>query len=124
MKSLDAARDAQFTSPFRLTFPATDCTFMIAPLDPTLPATGPEGEKVRITGLQNITSAAMYLAKSKKGIGILISRDKECFQIDWCLIDRPWQFIPELEERLAKGSPFRSVSEKSVAGFLFRNLPK
>ena len=45
MKSLDAARDAQFVTPFRLTFPATDCTFMIALFDPGLPSTGPEGEK-------------------------------------------------------------------------------
>lgn len=123
MKSLDAARDAQFTLPFRLTFPETDCTFMIAPLDPNLPATGPEGEKVRVTGLQNFTGAAMYLAKSAKGVGILISRDGAYFQIDWCLIDMPWQPDPGMEERLSKNTPFRAVSEKSVDGFLFRTPP-
>lgn len=124
MKSLDAARDGQFTLPFRLTFPETDCTFMIAPLDPNLPATGPEGERVRITGLQNFTGAAKYLAKSAKGIGILISRDGEYFQIDWCLIDQPWQPDPEMEARLSKNTPFRPVSEKSVDGFLFRRRPE
>lgn len=124
MKSLDAARDAQFILPFRLTFLETDCTFMIAPLDPSLPATGPAGEEVRVMGLQNFTRAAMYLAKSAKGIGILISRDGEHFQIDWCLICMPWQPDAGMEERLSKNNPFRSVSEKSVDSFLFRTPPR
>lgn len=124
MKSLDAARDGQFTLPFRLTYPETDCTFMIAPLDPNLPATGPEGEKMRVTGLQNFTSAAMYLARSAKGIGILISRDGEYFQIDWCLIDKPWQLDPGLEKRLSENNPFRAVSEKSIDSFLFELPPE
>lgn len=124
MKSLDAVRDEKFTQPFRLTFPETDCTFMIAPLDPDLPAAGPEGEKVRITGLQNFTRAAMYSAKSSKGIGIFISRDGEYFQIDWCLIDMPWQPDPEMEERLSKNDPFRAVSEKSMDSFLFKAPPR
>ena len=123
VKSLDAARDRQFTLPFRLTFPETNCTFMIAPLDPDLPATGPEGERIRLTGLQNFTSAAMYLAESSKGIGILISRDGEYFQIDWCLIDMPWQPVPEMEKRLSENNPFRAVSEKSLDSFLFQLSP-
>ena len=32
MKSLEAVQKEQLTRPFRLSFPATDCTFMIAPL--------------------------------------------------------------------------------------------
>ena len=124
MKSLDVARDGQFILPFRLTYLETNCTFMIAPLDPDLPATGPEGEKVRVTGLQNFTSAAMYLAKSSKGIGIVISRDGEYFQIDWCLIDMPWEPDPEMERRLSENNPFRAVSEKSMDSFLFKLPPE
>lgn len=124
MKSLDAARDGQFTLPFRLTFPQTNCTFMIAPLDPEFPATGPEGEKIRVAGLQNFTSAAMYLAESSRGIGILISRDGEYFQIDWCLIDMPWQHDPEMEKRFSESNPFRAVSEKSLDSFLFQLPPE
>lgn len=73
-----------------------------------------------MTGLQNFTSAAMYLAISSKGIGILISRDSEYFQIDWCLIDMPWQPDPEMEKRLSKNNPFRAVSEKPLDSFLFQ----
>ena len=123
MKSRDAARDAEFTLPFRLTFPETDCTFMIAPLDPSLPITGTEGEKARLTGLKNFTDAAMYLARSTKGVGILISREGEYFYIDWCLIDAPWQSDPAMEARLAKSNPFRPANEKSMNSFLFRLPP-
>ena len=55
MKSLEVVQAKGFTQPFRLTFPATDCTFMIAPLDPEIPATGPDGEMARATGLSNLT---------------------------------------------------------------------
>ena len=53
IKSLEAVQQKKFSQPFRLAFPATDCAFMIAPLDPQIPATGPEGEKLRLTGLEN-----------------------------------------------------------------------
>src|SRR6202020_939232 len=82
MKSLEAVQKKEFIRPFRLAFPATDCAFMIAALDPQIPATGPEGEKVRVTGLKNLTDAAMYDAKVSKGIGIVISKDGDYFQID------------------------------------------
>jgi hypothetical protein len=83
MKSLEAVQKKEFIRPFRLIFPATGCAFMIAPLDPEIPATGPNGEKTRVTGLKNLTYTAMYDAKVSKGVGLLISKDRECVQIDW-----------------------------------------
>jgi hypothetical protein len=112
MKSLEAVGRNEFTRPFRMTFPATDCTFMIAPLDPQIPATGPEGEKTRIMGLENLTYGAMYDAKASKGVGILISRDGEYIQIDWSLLDVPWKPDPEMDAMLAKEQPIpRSEGE-------------
>lgn len=119
MKSLEITREQRFAQPFMLSVPDSDCTFMVAPLDPQLPATGPEGEKVRVTGLTNLTNGAKYLAKTLKGVGILISRDGKCVQIDWCLIENAWQPHPELEEWLSKANPFRNLTGKSVDGFLF-----
>ena len=123
LKSLEAAAGHRWEQPFRLTFPATNCTFMIAPLDPQLPSTGPEGERTRITGLRNLTDAAMYLARTSKGVGILVSRDGEFVQIDWSLVDLPWELHEKMEASLAKSNPFRAVSEKMVDSFLF-NLPQ
>jgi hypothetical protein len=119
VKSLETVQKKEFTRPFRLAFPATGCAFMIAPLDPQLPATGPEGEKVRTTGLQNLTNAAMYDAKVWKGVGILISKDGEYLQIDWCLLDIPWKPDPEMDAMLAESNPFRNATEKQLSSFLF-----
>jgi len=83
MLSLKALQKGEFVRPFRLTFPATDCAFMIAPLAPQIQATGPEGEKARIAGLRNLTDAAMYDGKASKGVGILVSKDAAYIQIDW-----------------------------------------
>lgn len=109
----------KFSRPFRLTFPATDCTFMIAPLDPQITATGPEGEKKRTAGLSNLTYAAMYDAKASKGVGILISKDGEFIQIDWGLLNVPWKLDPEMDSMLAANNPFREAKEKKVDSFLF-----
>lgn len=119
MKSLKITGEKRFEQPFRMSFPESDCTFMIAPLDPQLPSTGPEGQMVRVTGLQNLTSGAKYLAKTSKAVGILISRDGEFVQIDWCMIDDAWRPDAEVEEFLANSNPFRAVTEKFVHGFFF-----
>jgi hypothetical protein len=120
LKSLEVVQEKKFTQPFRLAFPATDCAFMIAPLDPEIPATGPEGEKGRINGLKNLTYAAMYDTKVSKGVGILISKDGDYIQIDWSLLDVPWEPDPEMDTRLANSYPFREAKEKQINSFLFK----
>jgi hypothetical protein len=115
LKSLEAVQQTKFTRPFRLSFPATDCAFMIAPLDPELPATGP----ARNRGLLNLTHAAMYDAKVSKGVGILISKDGNYVQIDWSLLEIPWKPDSEMDARLARSNPFRPASEKRINSFLF-----
>jgi hypothetical protein len=112
--ALGAVQNRKFTRPFRVVFPTTDCAFMIAPLDPQLPATGPEGEKLRITGVRDLTNAAMYAAKVSKGVGILISKDGEHIQIDWSLLNIPWKQDSEMDAMLAERNPFREVKEKSI----------
>jgi len=119
MMSLETVKKNEFTRPFRLTFPATGCAFVIAPLDPQIPATGPESEKTRVTGLQNFTYAAMYDTKVSKGVGILISKDGEYVQIDWCLLNVPWEPDPEMDAKLANSNPFREAKEKLIDSFLF-----
>lgn len=119
MLSLDAVKKKEFRQPYRLTFPATDCTFMIAPFDPELVAVGTEGEKLRVTGLQNLTYAAMYDAKVSKGVGILISKDGEYLQLDWAWLDIPWAVDSEMEAKFSKSNPFRVAKERMIDSFLF-----
>lgn len=120
MKSLEAVQENKFTRPFRLAFPATGCAFMIAPLDPQIPATGAAGETARVTGLRNLTHAAMYDAKASKGVGVLISKDGDYIQIDWSLLSIPWAPDPEMDVKLAKDNPFREAKEKLISSFHFQ----
>jgi hypothetical protein len=119
-RALEAVQEKKFTRPFRVTFPGTDCAFMICALDPEIPATGDEGEKARVTGLQNLTLAAMYDSKVAKGVGILISKDSQYLQVDWALLNIPWQQDPEMDVRLAESNPFREVKEQQLHSFLFK----
>jgi hypothetical protein len=118
-KSLEVVQKKEFARPFRLAFPDTDCAFMIAPLDPQIPATGEEGERTRVKGLTNLTYAAMYDTKVSKGVGILISKDGEYFQIEWSLLNIPYESDPEMDARLAGSYPFREAKQKMVHSFLF-----
>jgi len=120
MLCLEATRKRQFVQPFRLTFPETDCTFMVAALDPEMPATGAQGEALRVNGLKNLTRGAKYHAKSSKGIGMLFSADGEYIQIDWCLVDHPWEHEPELDEWVEKHSPFRPTRDRMLNSFNFK----
>ncbi len=117
MRSLEVAKAHEFTLPFRLTFPESGCTFMITPFHPDVPATGPGGAKARMIGIQNLTYAATYDAKMSKGVGIQVSMDGTSFQIDWCLLDVPWERDPQMDANLAANNPFRAVREKKLYGF-------
>jgi hypothetical protein len=119
--SVDAALRGKHVQPFRLTFPASDCTFMIAVTPPGLPITGADGDRTRLTGLQNYTYGAMYLAKTSRAVGILVSKDGKDFQIDWCRLNMPWAPDPEMDARLEKSNPFRPVQEKTLPSFTFAN---
>jgi len=119
--SIEAAKSGRFERPYRFYFPATDCSFMFSPFPPGKPTTGPEGELARRTGLQNLTVAAKYMSKARRGIGVLVSKDSEFLHLDWCLIDEAWEHDPMLEAHLATNNPFRDVREKRVDGYYFVN---
>lgn len=45
--SLEASKAGKPCRPFRFAFPRTDCTFMVASMDPDWPVTGAEGTRMR-----------------------------------------------------------------------------
>jgi hypothetical protein len=92
---------------------------MIAALDPKLPSTGADGERVRINGLKSLTYGAMYDMQMARSVGILISKDGEFYLIDWCHLDMPTARDPEIEAWLAKYYPFRPAREKTINSFVF-----
>lgn len=112
-----AVENKKFQIPLRVTFEDSDCAFMIAGLDPELPSTGDEGEKLRIRGLTKLTHLAMYDAKVSKGIGILISRDAEFIQIDWCYDSFQWSFDADLSSSLVSSNPFLETKREFRKNF-------
>ena len=120
MKSLDACRAREFCQPYRFTFPATGCTFMVASLDPNAPVVGPEGERLRGNGLEVLTRGAKYDAKSRIGVGLLVSKHNKDIYLDWCLVDEPWEHNAWMENMLATANPFRPVSQRKMDSFFFR----
>lgn len=121
LRSLDAVKNEAFEQPFRFYFPATDCAFMIMPLDPRIDAVGEQGEQNRIKGLTNLTHAAKYDAQASKGVGVLISKDGEYFMVDWTLIESEWEPDAEMDAWLKAGNPFRPAREQKIDSFQIWN---
>lgn len=120
---LDAARAGKFRKPFRFAFPGTDCTFMVAALDPDWPATGAEGIEMRSKALSMFTEAAKYDLRTKIGIGLLISRDGDFVSLDWCHIDAQWSANSDMDNLLREGELFGPARERMVDSFLFEGDP-
>lgn len=117
--SFRASSSGQPMKPFRFAFSKTDCTFMIASLDPSWPATGDDGLRMRSNAVVMFTEAAKKDLKTNVGVGLLISKDGEFYQLDWCLVEGPSEADPKIEQLLSEGL-FRPAKEKSVDSFLFR----
>ena len=117
--SLKASEVGEPRRPFRFAFPRTGCTFMVASMDPDWPATGEDGYRMRMNAVTMFTEAAKYDLKTRVGVGLLISKDGEYFQLDWCLVDEPWAFDAKMEEFLTATSLFGPARERSVYSFFF-----
>lgn len=119
--SLEASKAGKPHRPFRFAFPRTDCTFMVASMDPDWPATGADGTRMRTNAVVMFTEAAKYDLKTRVGIGLLISKDGEYFQLDWCVVEEPWAVNSKMEELLATTSLFGPASERMVDSFFFHD---
>ena len=119
--SLEASKARKPHRAFRFAFPKTDCTFMVASLDPDWPMIGVEGTRMRSNAVEMFTEAAKYDLKTRVGVGLLISKDGEHFQLDWCFIDEPWATNAKMEDLLATTSLFGPAREKTIDSFFFRD---
>ncbi len=118
---LEASKTGKACRRFRFAFPRTRCTFMVANMDPDWPVTGVDGMKLRTNAVVMFTQAAKYDLKTQLGVGLLISKDGEYFQLDWCVVDEPWVVNGKMESLLATIPMFGPVCEKMVDSFVFRN---
>lgn len=117
--SLEASKAGTPRRPFRFAFPMTDCTFMVASMDPDWPVIGEDGIRMRTNAVELFTQAAKYDLKTRIGVGLLISKDGDHFLLDWCLIDEPWSTNAKLEDLLSTPL-FGPARERVVDSYHFR----
>lgn len=119
--AIEQAKTGQFERPYRFIFPESDCSFMFSSILPNAQKTGIEGEQARATILQSLTYDAKYLAKTSKGVGVLVSYDSDYFNLDWCLIEGVWEYNRDHEQSIKKSNLFSDVKEKEIYGYYFVN---
>lgn len=101
-----------------MAFPATDCGFVLIPVDSRIVA-DPNWATLRVNGVLMLAHANKYDQKLGKCVGISVAKEGEEYLIDWCLLDFPWAYDPELEQKLADSFPFREVTEREFDSFRF-----
>ncbi|MBL8587483.1 MAG: hypothetical protein JNK46_03045 [Methylobacteriaceae bacterium] len=117
---IDACKARQARMPFIVGFPQTDCTFMIASMDPEWPVLGEGGTTLRLAALNMFTEAAKYHLKTRVGVGLLISLEDQYFNLDWCQIDRAWVYNSKLESIISDIGLFKTTKSQSINKFFFR----
>ena len=101
--SLQRARANEFALPYRVAFPRLDCGFVFVPLTDDVISH-------RRTALLNFTMAHKYDQRLQRCIGLTFAPDgDEHYTVEWCLMDYPWEFDEEIEQRLVDSNPFREV---------------
>jgi hypothetical protein len=63
--------------------------------------------------------AHKYDQRLSKCVGIMIAKDREHFDILWCLISHPWVEDSELQQRLDRSFPFRPVKPSVEHSYRF-----
>jgi hypothetical protein len=115
---VEKAKADQFTRPYRMACPSTDCGFVfITVTKDVLP--------LRRNGLQNFTLAHKYDQKLPKCIGVSIADDVDgWYTAEWFYADFPWQENAEMEQNLKDNFPFREVKEGILPRYHFRDIDK
>jgi len=69
---------------------------------------------LRLNALKNFTHLFKYDWKLDRALGVSFSRDNEFIQIDWCLIDIPWEYDLELARKLEENYPFHPTPDSEI----------
>jgi hypothetical protein len=115
--AVEKSRANEFTRPYRIAIPRTDCGFVFIPLtDDLFPH--------RRTALLNMTLAHKYDQHLSKCIGVTIGNHEQgWFHAEWCLANSPWQPDEEMDKLLAENSPFRSVKAGELPRYAYKSQP-
>jgi hypothetical protein len=119
--SIEKVQKGDVVRPYRLVAPQTGCGFVFIPVSPEIVAS-PDWPEIRLRAIQNLTEAHKYDQRLSRCIGVLIAKDREFFDILWCLVAQEWVEDSEIQRRLDENFPFRPVNETLVHGYRFTEL--
>ena len=106
----------KFALPYRVTDPVRDIGIIIVPANSGYSGRD-DWNELKVSMLITMTELHKFDHKLSKCIGILVAKQGEMFDIQWCMIDGPWEDNSELRATLDADSPFRPTSEKTMFGF-------
>lgn len=106
----------EFTLPYRVTDPVRDVGFVILPMDSGF-TSRTDWNEMKVQALINMTELHKFDHKLTRGIGVLVAKDGDMFDIQWCMSESEWEDNPELSAKLDVDSPFRATSGKTLHGF-------
>ena len=105
--TLEAVRANRFELPYRVASARTGCGFLVLPVTK-------EFHGRAMDALESLSLASKYELDLEKQIGIGMWRTSEFVEIEWVFIKGKNLPDPDLDERLARGYPFRRASEQRV----------
>ena len=112
--SMQKCRAGDFTLPYRMASPRTNCGFVFIPL--TKDVIG-----VRKQGLMNLTLSCKYDLKLPKCVGAsFYPEEGGWFSVEWCYMEYSWRYEEELERELKRNNPFREVKTTELPRYGFR----
>ena len=112
--SKEKCRSGEFTRPYRMASPRTDCGFVFIPLTE-------DEDEVRQRTLMTLTRACKYDLKLPKCVGASFCPEEGGrYSVEWCYIEQPWSYDEELERKLKENNPFREVRTMELPRYGFR----
>jgi hypothetical protein len=105
--ALESVRADRFELPHRIVSPRTGCGFLILPLTS-------EFHDRSFFALESLAQASKYELDLERQVGIGMWREREFVDIEWLFLNGKNLRDPHLDERLARGYPFRRSSEQRI----------
>ena len=105
--ALESVRSDRFELPHRIVSARTGCGFLILPLTS-------EFHDRTFFALESLSQASKYELDLEKQVGIGMWRENEFVDIEWLFLNGRNLPDPYLDERLARGYPFRRSSEQRI----------
>lgn len=106
----------KFALPYRVSDPMRDIGVIIVPADSGY-SSRDDWDELKVKMLITMTELHKFDHRLSKCVGILVAKQGEMFDIQWCMIDGPWENNPALRAKLDADSPFRPTSEETLFGF-------